>query len=52
MLMELLTQRIMTFMILVFGELIPKTVSLYKADVLALKISKIFNVFKFIFFIQ
>ena len=44
------TTIIMTFMILVFGELIPKTVALYKADVLALKISKIFNILVYIFY--
>jgi len=44
------TTIIMTFMILVFGELIPKTVSLYKADVIALKISKIFNILVYIFY--
>ena len=37
------TTIIMTFMILVFGELIPKTIALYKADLIALKIAKIFN---------
>ncbi len=44
------TTIIMTFMILVFGELIPKTVALYKADALALKISKIFNILVYIFY--
>ena len=44
------TTLIMTFMILVFGELIPKTVALYKADALALKISKIFNILVYIFY--
>jgi Mg2+/Co2+ transporter CorB len=35
---------IMTFMILLFGELLPKTVALLKADYIALKISPIFDV--------
>lgn len=34
---------IMTFMILLFGELLPKTIALFKADSIALAISPIFN---------
>ena len=34
---------IMTFMILLFGELLPKTIALLKADSIALKISPIFD---------
>ena len=35
---------IMTFMILLFGELLPKTIALLKADSIALKISPIFDI--------
>ncbi|MAI84114.1 MAG: hypothetical protein CMM91_04175 [Rickettsiales bacterium] len=41
---------IMTLMILLFGELLPKTIALFKADIIALKISPIFNFLTFIFY--
>ena len=41
---------IMTLMILLFGELLPKTIALFKADLIALKISPIFNFLTFIFY--
>ena len=41
---------IMTLMILVFGELIPKTVALFKADTIALFISPIFRFLIIIFY--
>ena len=34
----------MTLMILIFGELLPKTIALSKADKIALKISPIFRI--------
>ena len=40
---------IMTFMILLFGELLPKTIALFKSDSIALKISPIFKFLTFIF---
>ena len=40
----------MTFLILLFGELLPKTVALSKADVIALKIAPIFKVLITIFY--
>ena len=44
------TTIIMTFMILLFGELLPKTIALSNADKIALKISGFFKVLMFIFF--
>ena len=41
---------IMTLMILVFGELIPKTVALFKADTIALFISPIFRLLIILFY--
>ena len=41
---------IMTFMILLFGELLPKTIALFKADSIALKISPFFNILILILF--
>ena len=41
---------IMTLMILLFGELLPKTIALFKADIIALKISPVFNFLTFIFY--
>lgn len=41
---------IMTLMILIFGELLPKTIALFKADSIALKIAPIFSVLTYIFF--
>ena len=44
------TTIIMTFMILLFGELLPKTVALSKADVISLKIAPIYKVLITIFY--
>ena len=41
---------IMTLMILVFGELIPKTIALFKADTISLFISPIFKILIIIFY--
>ena len=40
---------IMTLMILLFGELLPKTIALFKADYIALKISPVFSILTSIF---
>ena len=44
------TTLIMTFMILLFGELLPKTIALSKSDIIALKISRLFNFLVNIFY--